>query len=223
LIQAFTWRRFQLSFIDQFSYLPQTQFGFGAATSLAIPGVGGTLAPSVQGLQTNYQPSQTIFTSLGTRYSNSVTTQVVYQLSPRGSLTLAGSYGFLRFIEAGNIDSNDSILSAGYNYALTKNDTIGLLYRFSDYRYVGNPQAIADHVAQLAFGRKLTGKLAVQLFAGPELTNFRLHQPGFSDRTSVAGGANLIFLSVMHATRRCRFPLFPRLRRPLIRGSQERV
>jgi len=193
LVQAFTWERWQMSFIDQFSYLPQTQFGFGAASALASPGVGGSLGPAAPGLQTSYQPSQSIFAALGSRYSNSATTQLTYLVSPRGSVTFAGSYGLLRFVEPGNIDSNDTIFSAGYNYALTKNDTIGVLYRFSDYRYLGEPQAIGDHVAQVAYGRKVTGRLALQLFIGPEVTTFRLQTAGFSNQTSVAGGGSLTY------------------------------
>jgi hypothetical protein len=191
--QAFNWRRWQLSFIDQFSYLPQAQFGFGAGSTLATPGVGGSLGSSVPGLQTSYQPNQSIFAALGSRYSNSITTQVGYSVSSRGSLTLAGSYGLLRFVEPGNIDSNDSIFSVGYDYALSKKNTIGTLYRFSNYRYLGDPQAIQDHVAQVAYGRKVTGRLALQLFVGPEVTRFRLQGAGFSDRTSVSGGANLTY------------------------------
>jgi hypothetical protein len=193
MVQAFTWQRWQLSFIDEFSYLPQTQFGFGAASPIATPGVGGSLGSSVQGLQTNYQPSQSIFAALGSRYSNSITTQAAYQVSPRGSVTVAGSYGLLRFIEPGNINSNDTIFSAGYDYSLSKKDTIGLLYRFSDYRYLSDPQSIQDHVVQVAYGRKVTGRLALQLFAGPEITKFRLQIAGFSDRVSVAAGANLTY------------------------------
>jgi hypothetical protein len=193
LVQAFTWRQWQCSLIDQFSYLPQPEFGFGAASSLADPGVGGYLAPSVPGLQTSYQPSQNIFAAVGSRYSNSITTQIVYHISPRGSLTASGSYGFLKFVEPGNIDSNDAIFSLGYDYAVSRYDTIGVLYRFSAYRYLGEPQAIQDHVAQLAYGRKVTGRIALQLFAGPEVTKFRVQTAGFANRTSVAGGANLTY------------------------------
>jgi hypothetical protein len=193
LVQAFGWRRSQLSFIDQFSYLPQTQFGFGAATNLDTPGVGGTLRPSLPGLQTNYQPNQTIFTSIGPRYSNSITTEVVYALSPRMAVTVSGSYGILRFVQAGNIDTNDSIFSTGYNYALSQKDTIGVLYRFIAYRYIGNPQSINDHVALLAYGRKITGRLAFQLFGGPEVTTFRVPFGSLTDRISGSGGGNLTF------------------------------
>jgi hypothetical protein len=193
LIQAFNWKRWQLSFIDQFSYLPQTQFGFGAGTNLVTPGVGGPLGPSLPGLQTNYQPNQSVFTSLGPRYSNSITTQVIYAVSPRGSVTLSGSYGILRFVRAGNIDTNDSIFSTGYNYTLSQKDTIGVLYRFSGYRYIGDPQAINDHVAQLAYGRKITGRFALQLFGGPEVTIFRVPFGSSTNRISGAGGSNLTY------------------------------
>ena len=194
LVQAFDWKRWQLSFLDQFSYLPQTQFGFGAATNLATPGVGGPLRPSLPGLQTNYQPNQSVFTSFGPRYSNSITTQVVYAVSPRVSVTLSGSYGVLRFVQAGNIDTNDSIFSTGYNYALSQKDTIGALYRFSGYRYIGDPQAINDHVAQLAYGRKVTGRLALQLFGGPEVTTFRVPIGGSTNKISGSGGGNLTYV-----------------------------
>src|SRR5438046_6178775 len=124
-------------------------------------------------------------TSVGPRYSNSVATDVAYAVSPRASVTVSGSYGLLRFVETGNIDTNDTILGTGYNYALSRNDTIGALYRFSVYRYVRNPQAINDHVAQLAFGRKVTGRMSLQLFAGPGVANFRVPFGGSTDKVSV--------------------------------------
>ena len=195
LNQAFNWQRWQLIFIDQLSYLPQAQFGFGASSNLATPGIVGPLQPALPGLQTNYQPDQSIFTSLGPRYSNSITTQVAYGISPRGSVTLSGSYGILRFVQVGNIDTNDSIFSIGYNYALSQKDSIGMLYRFSGYRYIGDPQAFNSHAALLAYGHKVTGRLALQLFGGPEVTTFRLPVSNKSDRISVTGGGNVIYAS----------------------------
>jgi len=172
LDQNFDWRRWQLAFLDQFSYLPETSFGFGGGTGISLPGVGGSLGPPLPGLGSNFQPNQTIFTSFGTRYSNSFATQAVYEISPRGSINVAGSYGILRFLRAGNIESNNYISNVGYNYALGKKDTLGVLYRFSAYRYIGNPQALDDHVVQLSYGRKITGRLALQISGGPEITTF---------------------------------------------------
>jgi len=174
LIQNFDWGRWQLAFLDQFSYLPESPFGFGGGTGISVPGVGGSLGPPLPGLIGNFQPNQTILTSFGTRYSNSITTQAVYELTPRGSINVAGSYGTLRFLRAGNIQNNDYISDIGYNYALGKKDTFGVLYRYSAFRYIGNPQALDDHVVQLSYGRKITGRLALQMSGGFESTNFRI-------------------------------------------------
>lgn len=193
ITQTFDWRRWQLQFIDQFAYLPESQFGFGGTTNLSIPGVGGSIAPPALGLQTSYVPSQAVFSSFGPRYSNSVVTQLIYALSPRTSITATGSYGLLHFVKAGNIDSMDAIGSLGYNYALTKKDTLGLLYRFTRYEYSGNPQTIDDHVFNVAYGHKVTGHVALQLFAGPEITAFAIPIANTSNRISASGGATVTY------------------------------
>ena len=195
LVQSFKWRRLQFTLLDQFSYLPEAAFGFGAGTGISTPGIGGSLGPVQPGLQNSYQPSQSIFTSFGTRYSNSVATQAAYTISPRASINIAGSYGILRFEEAGNVDSDDVILSGGYNYSLSQQDTIGILFRYTGYHFLGNPQALEDRVAQAAYGRKITGRLALRLFGGPDLTNFRVPIGGATHQIGGSGGAALNFAS----------------------------
>jgi hypothetical protein len=191
--QVFETRHSKLSLIDQFDYLPQSDFGFGASSPLAIAGIGGPLGPSLPALQSSYQPNQSIFTTIGSRYSNSATAQIAYFLSPRSQITVSGSYGILRFLDPGNVESNDTILSLGYDYQVSRRDTLGILYRYTDYRYLGNPQAIQDHVAQVAYGHKITGRASIQLFVGPEITQFRVPLNGESQRTSVAGGGNFTY------------------------------
>jgi len=44
-------------------------------------------------------------------------------------------------------------------------------------------------VAQLAYGRKITGRIALQLFAGPEVTTFRVPLSGATHKISGSGGA----------------------------------
>src|SRR5215472_1253406 len=113
--QTFNWRRLQLTFLDQFSYLPSSQFGFGAGSPLAAPGVGGPLAPNTPGLQNGFTPNQSNFAALGPRYSNSSGSQITYAFGPKNSLTLGGVISILRFTQSGNIESNDVNLNAGYN------------------------------------------------------------------------------------------------------------
>ncbi len=186
-------RRWQLLFVDQFSYLPQSGFGFGGTSGLAFPGIMGTLAVPLPGLQSTYVPSQTILTTNGPRYSNASAVQLTFAVSPRGSITLAGVYGTLRFIDSGNVNSDSEILSAGYNYAITRKDTMGLVYLFSAYRYPGDPQAIGDHVGQFVYGRRITGRLALKLAGGPDVTTFRVAIGGSKQKISGFGNAALTY------------------------------
>ncbi len=162
---------FQSSII--LAILPQTQFGFATSSVFATPGISGPLGSALPVVQASYQPSQSIFSSLGNRYSNATTVEAAYKYLD-AIIRYAG--GFLRTAAirgARNIDTNDSIFSAGYDYALTKNDTVGILYRFTSYRFEGAPQSLQDHIAEWLMDVKLTGRISAQLFVGPEITVFR--------------------------------------------------
>ncbi|HKW34970.1 MAG TPA: hypothetical protein VJN92_18310 [Candidatus Acidoferrum sp.] len=197
--QTFNWRRLQLTFLDQFSYLPASQFGFGAGTPLAVPGVGGPLAPNTPGLQNGFTPNQSIFATLGPRYSNSSGGQITYLLSSKNSLTLGGVFSILRFTESGNIESNDANLTAGYNLQVSRSDTLGLSYRFSAYHYLNSPQAIGDHLAQAVYGKRITGRLALQLSGGVEATNYRVPQ-GLGTKTQYIAPSALANLTYAFPT-----------------------
>lgn len=191
LSQSFTWRRWQMQILDQFAYLPQTQFGFGGGTGLGVPGIGGALGPTVPGIGGTVQPNQSIYAAVGPQYNNSVVTQLTYQTSRRGSITLGGSYGLLRFTEAGNVDSNSYTGNIGYNYQLTKEDSIGVYYRFNAFHYQNQPQAIGDQTVNAVYSRKVTKRLALQLFGGPEITNYRIPVGNASQTVGGNGGATL--------------------------------
>lgn len=188
LSQTFHWNRWQLQILDQFAYLPQSAFGFGGGTNLGIPGVGGSLGPSIPGLGSGFVPNQSIYASIGPRYSNAGVIQANYVISPRGSITTSGSYGILRFVDTGNADNNSVGASLGYNYLINSKDTVGVVYRFSGYQYPGQPQALGDHVVNLAYGRKITGHLALQLYGGAEFTTFRV--PLGTQSSSLGGNAS---------------------------------
>ena len=159
-------RRWQALLVDEFSYLPQSEFGFGGTSGLG-------------------------FAAIGPRYSNASAAQLTYEVSRRGSVTIAVVHGLLRFTNSGNIDSDTEILNAGYNYAVTRKDAVGLSYRFSAYHYPGTPQALGDHVAQFVYGRRITGRLALSLMGGPEITMFRVPINGSIQRISASGSGSL--------------------------------
>jgi hypothetical protein len=187
-------RRWQALFVDQFSYLPQSAFGFGGTSGLGFVGITGGLAVPLPGLQDVFVPGQTILTATGPRYSNASAAQLTYAVSGRGSVTVAGVHGLFQFINSGNVNSDTEILNAGYNYAITRKDTVGLTYRFSAFHYPGNPQALGDHVAQFVYGKKITGRLALTLAGGPEVTTFRVPINGSTKRASASGSGFLNYV-----------------------------
>lgn len=189
--QQFSWWRWRLLFTDQFSYLPESSFGFGGVSNISLPGVGASIGTGLPGVQGNYSTSQSIFTGSGSRYTDSSIVQVEYRASPRTSLTAAGSFGLLRFSKAGNIENNDTSASLGYNYRLSERNTLGLQYRFSDFRYLGNPQALKDHVGQLAYGRRITGRMALEIFGGSDFTMFRVPIGGATHQLAFSAQATL--------------------------------
>jgi len=186
-------RRYQLLFVDQFSYLPQSSFGFGGTSGLASPGITGSLAAPSPGLQNTLVPGQSILVASGPRYSNSSAAQLTYEVSQRGSFTVGGVHGLLRFSNTGNIASDTETLNAGYNYEITRRDYLGVVYRFTAYHYPGGPQALGDHGAHLVYGRRITGRLALNLDGGPDVTTFRVPINGSKQRASGSGTGSLVY------------------------------
>lgn len=191
--QTFQWKRLTLQLLDQFSYLPQSSFGFGVGTGLGFPGTGGSLGPIIPGLGNNFVPNQGIYSAIGARYSNASSVQVTYTTSPRGSITLSGTYGLLNFVESGNINNQTTTGTIGYNYTLTREDSIGVFYRFSAFHFTGQPEAYGDHSANVGYSRKLTGRMALRLYGGPDITVGRTTISGSSTTHGVNAGASLSY------------------------------
>jgi hypothetical protein len=193
LADTVTLDRWRIQFFDYFSYLPVTDFGFFGGSGVGLPGVPGSLGAPVPGLNIGIVPNQGVFSSHGPRYSNAFASQVTYQLSRRGSITAAGSYGLLRFTQAGNVDNDMVTGSLGYNYALSKEDSIGIFYQFEAFHYAGQPQAIGTNSISGAYSKKLTQKLALSLYGGPQFSNYRVPIGTQSKTTNASAGASLSY------------------------------
>lgn len=186
-------KRWQLLFMEQFYYLPQSAFGFGGNTGLSVPGVSGALSVTLPGLQEVFAPGQAVYTATGPRYSSDSVAQLSYAVSRRGSLTVAAVHGLLRFSDPNNTNNDMEILNAAYSYALTRKDYIGVIYRFTAFHFPGNPEAIGDNAAQFMYARKITGRLALTVAGGPDITNFRQPVGGIQRTISGSGVASLAY------------------------------
>ncbi len=168
-VDRFTLRRWTLSVADQLSYLPESSFGFGG-----LGGIGLSTGGSV-GLGTPFGlPGQTILTGIGQRLANAFDTEADVSLTPRTSLTFVGGYSLLHYFDSDLLNSTGASFQGGYNYLLTRKDTIAVFYNYTTFRYNNFNQSIDDHTIQASYARRVTGRLAFQIAAGPQIALFRL-------------------------------------------------
>jgi hypothetical protein len=189
---TFHYNRWLIELFEDFSYLPETSFGFGGGTNLGFPGVGG-IGITVPGAGNAYAPNESIFASVGPRYSNFGGAEMTYSLSRRSSITVSGAYGVLHFLDPGNIDTDSIVGTIGYNYALTRYDSIGVVYAYESFRYPGLPEAYGNQTASFAYGRKITGRLALRLLGGPQITTFRVAVGDQTQQTSAYFNGSLSY------------------------------
>jgi hypothetical protein len=181
VLDRFNFRRYALTVADQVSYLPNGGFGYGGIGS--TPYDTGNL-----GLQTGLTPVQSILTSQGQSLTNTALAEVDTYLTPRASLTFYGSYGLLRYFDNNLLDTTVGIFQVGYNYQLTRADTIAFSYGFDAFRYSSGTQSINDHSFQFHYARRVTGRLAFQIAGGPSIafSNFAIS----GNSTPVSGGGS---------------------------------
>ncbi len=196
LTQRIAWRRWSLLLGDRFSYLPEASFGFaGFYSGLAGSGANVLNLNPVFGTNFNLilEPNQTILTARAPRISNTAVAEVDYNISPKSSITASGSYGILRFPGLEFTDSSNAVFLTGYNYNLTHRDTIALTYGLSLFQFKSTNQHIHNHSAHVAYGRRLTGRLALQLSAGPEISTFTNRVTGSGNRVSWGMQSSLLY------------------------------
>jgi len=191
---GYRWRRWSLLVGDQVSLLSESSFGFGGVGGLAFLN-GGSLFGSggVPGsfLNPSLTPNQSIPTILAPRLSNTAVAQIEYALSPRSSWTASGSYGMLNFLGAGFINSADGVFQTGYNYSLSPQSSVAVIYRFDAFRFTHVPQTIEDHLVQFGYARYVTGRISLHLAAGPSMEMLRGVVTGSANRLSWALDSSL--------------------------------
>lgn len=172
-IQALTvrdkylFRRSTFTLIEVLSYLPESSYGFAG---LQFAGVSPGAAVS---LGTGFTPSQSILTPRGQNLSNTSDAEFDTRLTARTTVTFVAGYSFLRYFDDDLADFGYATFQAGYNYQLNRKDTIGVSYQFGAFRYSNLDQSINANTIQASYGRRVTGRLAFQIAAGPQFVSSR--------------------------------------------------
>ncbi|MFZ3215857.1 MAG: hypothetical protein WA192_07345 [Candidatus Acidiferrales bacterium] len=162
---SLSFRRSKLSVFEQLGYLPESSFGFAGTAGSGIPAGGGLT------LGNGLTAGESILAPPGQNLTSSTAVEWDTKLSPRSSLTFLGSYALLRYFDDDLADFGDASFQAGYNYQLNRKDTIAISYQFSAYRYSGLDQSINTNTIQGSYGRRITGRLAFQIAAGPQFVS----------------------------------------------------
>ena len=81
---------------------------------------------------------------------------------------MIGAGSTLHYFDNNLNNTNNAIAEVGYNYQWTKEDTIAVYYTFGALRYNNINQSINSNSVQVAYARRLTGRLAFQVSGGPQ-------------------------------------------------------
>jgi hypothetical protein len=146
----------------------------------------GSQDSSLNSIRPSLVPNGTIQTGLARQLNNTALGEVDYAFSHRTTLTVVGSYGFL-FFGPGYIDNKSITGRVGYNYALSAANSISLSYDYNRISFGGASNRLQTDLVQMSFGRKITGRLAFQLGAGPQL--LRLENFGASGSRQLSWSA----------------------------------
>jgi len=174
--QLADWGRWHVLLRDEFTASPGAAF-----TSQGTGGPGladqfsSMMGASLDNLAQAFLPSETVNTGAAMRYRNSILGQAEYSISRRSALTFSGSYGLLDFTTPGYFSSTMVNAQAGYDYLLDPSNSVAILASYGKINYtgtgsttIGNGISTTDYVGALAYGRKITGRLAFQIAAGPQ-------------------------------------------------------
>jgi len=161
--------RWTSSFLDEFSYLPESSFGFPGFNGLSGPGAnfGAGYGPNGNPINPALIPNQSILTGSTRRLSNVAVAEIGYSITPRSSVSASEAYGLLHYVSSGFINTIYSFASVGYNHVLTRRDEAGLSYSYNDIRFGGLAGNIAGHSVQVTYGKQFTDALSLNLSAGP--------------------------------------------------------
>lgn len=184
---SISFRRATLTLSDRGSYLPGLGlgvFGFGGGLGIGNVGNMSTLNPA-------FVPGRNILSG-ATGYQNVALAQLEYRPGPRSAVTVAGAFQTLSSTQEGFVSSNGLIFQAGYDRSLTARDTVAVYYSASFFRYSGVAENVDGHFVAFSYGRRVTGRLALQLYGGPEF--FTVTVPGQSEtKTLGSGGGSLTY------------------------------
>jgi hypothetical protein len=183
------WKRGQLAIRDSFSYLPEGTFGFVAyggegAYNAGLGGLGaGMLGAGAFAGQTSAFNGGSGF-SLGQvpRLTNLGLADIVENLTPKSSVTLATGYALVHFygdLESSSgsdaniafVGSSEFTTQVAYDRVLNAKDQVALSYGYQGFDFSTVGTAFHANVIQVMYGHRISGRLDFMIGVGPQFTH----------------------------------------------------
>lgn len=160
-------KRWTLSVFDTASYTPESMM----SGSAGVPGLTPSLLNllNTAGVANSLLPSQDVLTTSSPRVNNTVAGQVQYNFSYRNSLTVAGTYGVLRFLEQDFLNNDQYTGFLDFERMLSPSNTVGVKYSYTAVTYGQLPDAFHTHWFQGTVGRRITNRMNANFAVGPQI------------------------------------------------------
>lgn len=171
--ETLTTGRWTTLIADRFFYASDSFFGFGGIGGADKLGVSLSSVGSSPGLSPGFTPSGSIYVVGLPRADNGAVGQLSYALTRRAKFTVLASDQLENFRHAALQNSNQISIQAGYDYFLTRLNTVAVFYRFDDFTFAGVPQAVHNHTVQASFARRITGRFTWQVGGGPSVQQYQ--------------------------------------------------
>lgn len=189
------WQRTQLRFLNLFTYFPEAPFGAGSFGGMGVfqSMLGGFLAGLAGSGLTQFTPAQ--FASIGSspRLINTSAVELERRVTPRGTLTATGAYGFVHFIDSAPLpNGNQGIGEIGYNYAVRPTDTAAVLGGYGSFGYSHLGEAFTTTFTELFWGHQFSSRWTLSGGAGPVFIDIK--EPGGGNQLSWMGVGRVEYL-----------------------------
>ncbi len=186
------WQKGRWNFLlgDQLNYAPDSPY------SLTMAGHFLNIAFNVGGqsqISPIFIPGQHIITGRTTRFGNSAIGQVQYRLGPRTSVFATGGYGFLNFSDPAFTDFTQKNAILGFERQISAADSLGVNYGFGRFVFSQGSGRINNHTVRLAYGRRITSRMAMELAGGPQISLFNDPILGPTQRLYWTASGSLVY------------------------------
>lgn len=185
LSQGYVTRSWVFGLSDSLSYLPQSP-------TVGLSGIPGTGDIGLTPIQNGLEPSQSILSVGNARLGNTLGGTVERRLNGSTSISGGATYGILRFLGNGGLDSSQISADVAINRRINARSSASLAATYGTYSYtlLGDDLSFATRGLSASYQRQLSRSLSVSVSGGPEWINSSASL-GIPSRLTFSAGAGL--------------------------------